>query len=82
MIGLRSNSGAEDVVSECSAFQLKPGGVSSVAYEGGKAATSCVTGVGTVKLTRTGPDYPSMSGSHCVSAGTRHVVPHQEGAGS
>jgi predicted enzyme related to lactoylglutathione lyase len=37
---------------------------------------------GTVKLTRTGPDHPSMSGSDCLSAGTRHVVPHQEGAGS
>jgi hypothetical protein len=37
---------------------------------------------GTVKLTRTGPDHPSMPGSQCLSAGTRHDVPHQEGAGS
>ena len=37
---------------------------------------------GTVKLTRIVRGPPSMSGSYYVSAGARHVVPHQEGARS
>src|ERR1700730_3683873 len=37
---------------------------------------------GTVKLTRIVRDPPSMSGSHCFSASTRHFVPHKKGAGS
>ena len=38
---------------------------------------------GTVKLTRIVRDYPfDLVTSDCLSAGTRHVVPHQEGTGS
>jgi hypothetical protein len=41
-----------------------------------------MVGSGTVKLTWTVRDDPSMSVSFYLSAGTRHFVPHQEGAGS
>ena len=37
---------------------------------------------GTVKLTGTMRDDPSMSDSSDFSAAARHVVPHKEGAGS